>query len=159
MIVMRQRAVPNRNRGRNNAGKAAFLAAGLMLASACGSSARNHPPDASVQDKGNSDGACLKLKKDTKIHTIREGDEVAAFRYPYSSGYIGLKVYRIDDDGVLLSTTTDVFMSEHESDPWRVDYGEERKIGEFVLNFSVRAERGQETKAAQLTVTTTALSE
>ena len=154
---MRQRTVRNRNRGRIT-GKAAFLAAGLMLAS-CNASTGTKPAGATYQDKVHHDIASLKLKKDTKTKIVREGDVLVAFEYPDSSGFLGLRINHIGKTRVLMAITTEVLMSEHETTLWGVDYGEEKSIGESVLNLSVKAERGQEPRTAQLTVTTTALSE
>ncbi len=148
---MRQRAVRNQTQRGRITGKAAFLAAGLMLASACGSSTGTKPVDAAALETVCKDFGCFSVKKETKTRSVCEGDTLSVFKA--SDANVLLKVVKVDGKGVLLADSTEVLTSEHESDLWRVDYGEEKSIGEFILSFSVRAERGQEPRTARLTVT------
>jgi len=93
-------------------------------------------------------------KKETRI--VRAGEFVPIGNTKFSASTFGLQLTKVDDKGVEFVPLESVFMSDFPTAPKvRINYGEERRIGELALWFSVKARKAEKPGSAVLEITHT----
>ena len=111
---------------------AAVLAAGLTFGTGC-KNEQTAETTASIIAMPVCEDGCT-VKKGSLLAKLTKLPEEANFE---------LRVGRVDDRGIELVSNMEMFASEHasnERNPLRIEYGEERRLGNFPL--MIRAERG-----------------
>ncbi|MFH1685568.1 MAG: hypothetical protein ABH983_04640 [Candidatus Micrarchaeota archaeon] len=126
--------------------RAAVLAAGISILTACSPNIQNiNTTDVQTKRVCIADN-CFNATVKTTTKRVKEGDALKTRDIPGEDGFIGWGVAKIEEDGVLLSPQFVQTLIPRETNPndlWKVHYGREVKVGEFIHSYSIKAERGR----------------
>ena len=107
-----------------------------------------------AKPKIKNDIVCTCTQTMSCTRTVKEGDSLPNLAAGTSFAHVeSVKVTKIDEKGIVADVGPfEVFMSEVASQKVRIPYGESLKLGEGVLIWEVKAEKGKNPGEAVVTV-------
>lgn len=100
-----------------------------------------------------SDGDVVIVTYIKEKKTVSKGDYLFKKVSLEGEGFFGMKVRKVDAKGIEVDFEMEMFMSKHKGPPWRINYGEKKTIGEFILKVTVKPEKrtGPNTAVVEIT--------